>query len=70
MCFTLSAVGMSPLCVQLQSFHGSRFYSLTCGDLKKKKKTEGRRDIKGEKEGEQESRKERKKVLKERKNKK
>ena len=35
----------------------------------KKKKTEGRRDIKGEKEGvEQESRKERKKVLKERKN--
>ena len=35
----------------------------------KKKKTEGRRDIKGEKEGvEQERRKERKKVLKERKN--
>ena len=38
---------------------------------KNKKKTEGRRAIKGEKEGvEQERRKERKKVLKERKNKK
>ena len=36
----------------------------------KKKKTEGRRDIKGEKEGvEQERRKERKKVLKEKNNK-
>ena len=33
----------------------------------KKKMTEGRRDIKGEKGGEQERRKERKKVLKERK---
>ena len=38
--------------------------------IKKKKKTEGRRAIKGEKEGvEQERRKERKKVLKDRKNK-
>ena len=58
---------MPPLWVQLWSFRDSRFYCLTCGDLKKK--TEGRRDIKGEKEiVEQERRKERKKVLKERKN--
>ena len=59
---------MPPLWVQLWSFQSSRFYCLTCGDLKKKK-TEGRRDKKGEKEGvEQERRKERRKVLKERKN--
>ena len=58
---------MPPLWVQLWSFRDSRFYCLTCGDLIKKK-TEGRRDIKEEKEGvEQERRKERKKVLKERK---
>ena len=65
-CFTDSALGMSPFWVQLWSFHSSRFYCLTCGGLKKK--DEGRRDMKGEKEGvEQERRKERKKVLKERK---
>ena len=63
----VSAVEMPPLWVQLWSFHSSRFFCLTCGN--KKKNTEGRRDIKGEKEGvEQESRKESKKVLKERKN--
>ena len=55
-CFTVSAVGMPPLWVQLWSFHSSRFYCLTCGDLKKK--MEGRRDIKGEKGVEQERRKE------------
>ena len=56
--------GSNPWFSQLQ------VYCLTCGDLKKKK-TEGRRDKKGEKEGvEQERRKERRKVLKERKNKK
>ena len=48
-CFTVSAVWMSPICIQLWSFHRSGFYCLTCGDLKKK--TEGRRDIKGENEG-------------------
>ena len=57
---------MPPLWVQLWSFHSSRFYCLTCGDLKKKK-MEGR-DIKGEREGVEQERRERKKVLKERKN--
>ena len=58
---------MPPLSVPLWSFHSSRFSRLTCGDEKKKKMAR-RRDIKGEKEGvEQERRKERKKVLKERK---
>ena len=63
---SLSQLGMPPLWVQLWCFHSFRFYCLTCGDLKIK--MEGRRDIKGEKEGiEQKRRKERKKVLKERK---
>ena len=53
---------MPPFWVQLCFFHSSRFYCLTFGI---KKKTEGRRDIKGEKEGvEQERRKERRKTEK------
>ena len=51
--------------VQLWSFHSSRFYCLTCGN--KKKNTEGRRDIKGEKEGVEQERTKEEVVLKERK---
>ena len=61
-------LGCPPLWVQLWSFHSSGFIVLLVGIKKKKKKKEkeGRRDIKGKREGiEQERRKERKKVLKE-----
>ena len=61
----VSVVGMPLLWVQLWSFHSSRFYCLLWEFKKKKKEEEGRKDIKGQKEGiEQERRKERKKLLK------
>ena len=51
---------MPPLWVQIWCFQNFRFYCLICGNLKKvKKRKEGRRVIKGKKEGiKQERRKE------------
>ena len=63
---------MLPLWVQLWSFHSSRFYCLTCGNLEKKKEEKKREEeeIKRERKEEgikKERRKDRKKELKEKK---